>query len=724
MQYINFANLIDLLRYRGRYQAYDTAFTFLPKGETEEISITYQELDASSRAIAATLQSMDAKGERALLLYQPGLEFITAFFGCLYAGVIAVPVYPPRRNYHGNRLQAIASDAQATIALTTTSVFKNFETILKQEQELKVLRTITTDKIDTGKVEDWQPLAIDSNDLAFLQYTSGSTGTPKGVMVTHGNIIHNQQIIQTAFGHSKKSIGVNWLPLFHDMGLIGYVLQSIYVGSPTILMPPVAFLQKPIRWLKAISKYRATTSGGPNFAYDLCVKKIQPEELIDLDLSCWDLAFNGAEPVRAETLEQFGEKFADCGFSYSAFYPCYGMAETTLLTTGGEKYNSPVIYKAKAKDLEQGLVIESEISDSQSRVFVGVGHPYNNTQCIIVNPESLEVCEKEQVGEIWVSSESVASGYWNSLQATQETFQADLKDTDKRPFLRTGDLGFLSNGELFITGRLKDVIIIRGRNHYPQDIELSVEKSHKALRPNSGASFSVEVEGEEKLVVVHELERTYVRQINSEEVVEAINQAVSLEHELAIDTVVLLKPGSIPKTSSGKIQRSACRQKFIDGRLENMVLESHVNQTSQILHTKENFQVEKPLAISKLNTLIAQCISYSLQVEEDKISLVSNFYSLGIDSLKAIEIIENLKEKLNIPISPKLMYEYSTITELSQYLLEHYAIRVEGDILFIQDQAIQSESLFGIDNEIKSENDLLSHQHNNVIQNQRITGEL
>lgn len=625
MQYINFANLIDLLRYRGRYQAYDTAFTFLPKGETEEISITYQELDASSRAIAATLQSMDTKGERALLLYQPGLEFITAFFGCLYAGVIAVPVYPPRRNYHGNRLQAIASDAQATIALTTTSVFKNFETILKQEQELKVLRTITTDKIDTGKVEDWQPLAIDSNDLAFLQYTSGSTGTPKGVMVTHGNIIHNQQIIQTAFGHSNKSIGVNWLPLFHDMGLIGYVLQSIYVGSPTILMPPVAFLQKPIRWLKAISKYRATTSGGPNFAYDLCVKKIQPEELIDLDLSCWDLAFNGAEPVRAETLEQFGEKFADCGFSYSAFYPCYGMAETTLLTTGGEKYNSPVIYKAKAKDLEQGLVIESEISDSQSRVFVGVGHPYNNTQCIIVNPESLEVCEKEQVGEIWVSSESVASGYWNSLQATQETFQADLKDTDKRPFLRTGDLGFLSNGELFITGRLKDVIIIRGRNYYPQDIELSVEKSHQGLRANSGSAFSVEVEGEEKLVVVQEVERTYLRQLNTEEVVSAINQAVALEHELAIDTIVLLKPGSIPKTSSGKIQRSVCKEKFIDGSLENIVLQKSVNQ---VIPPKK--QIEFSLLYFSSNEAEFTDNKYKLLLEGAKFADKNNFHAVWI----------------------------------------------------------------------------------------------
>lgn len=352
---------------------------------------------------------------------------------------------------------------------------------------------------------------------------------------------------------------------------LGNAIQPIYVGFTSIIMPPLAFLQKPFYWLKAISKYRATTSGAPNFGYDLCVQKIQPKQFAELDLSSWDLAYSGAEPVRAETLKQFSKKFAQCGFNYSAFYPCYGMAETTLFTTGGDKNQLPVIKSVSARELEQNKVVESEISSPLSRVLVSVGSPGVNTTVIIVNPESLTCCEEGSVGEIWVSGESITSGYWNRSEVTEQTFQAYLKDTGSGSFLRTGDLGFLNNRELFITGRLKDLIIIRGRNHYPQDIELTFQKSHPALRANSGAAFSIEKEGEERLVVVQEVERTHVRQLKLDEVLEAVNQAVSLEHELAIDTIVLLKPGSIPKTSSGKIQRSACRQKFLNGTLENVV---------------------------------------------------------------------------------------------------------------------------------------------------------
>ncbi len=565
------SSLVDILMQRAQNQPEGKAYIFLKDGETDEVSLTYQELERQARAIATSLQSQGAGGERALLLYPPSLEFIVAFFGCLYAGVVAVPVYPPRRNQKLSRLLSIVNDAQAKVALTTTSILADIDKRWEEEAELAQLKWVATDTIEAN-VREFVPRAVTRSSLAFLQYTSGSTGTPKGVMVTHGNIMHNQQLIHQAFGHSEKTIVVGWLPLFHDMGLIGNVLQPMYLGIPCILMPPVAFLQKPIRWLKAISKYRATTSGGPNFAYDLCVRKVQPEQLADLDLSSWDLAFNGAEPIRAETLEQFSKKFAQCGFNYSAFYPCYGMAETTLFTTGGDKNHLPVIQGVKSGELEQNSVEESEILSAESRLFVGCGRPYMDTTVSIVNPESLTRCGLGQIGEIWVSGGSIASGYWNRPQQTSETFQAYLADTGEGPFLRTGDLGFQLKGELFVTGRLKDVIIIRARNHYPQDIELSVEKTHPALRPNSGAAFSVEVEGEEKLVVAQEVKRTYLRQINIDEVIEAINQAISLEHELVINTIVLLKPGSIPKTSSGKIQRSACRQKFLDGSWHNRVV--------------------------------------------------------------------------------------------------------------------------------------------------------
>ena len=563
---MSYNSLLEILTYRAQYQPNKQAYIFLQDGEKESGSLTYRELDKQAKIIAAHLQSL--KGERALLLYPSGLEFITAFFGCLYAGVIAVPVYPPRRNQKLSRLLSIVNDAKPAIALTTTSILTDIEKEWTSDAELAQLKLLATDTIDNiGEEKEFIISSVTPDSLAFLQYTSGSTGMPKGVMVTHENIIHNQQLIKTAFGHSRESIGFGWLPLFHDMGLIGHVFQPIYVGFPSILMSPVAFLQKPIRWLKAISKYRATTSGGPNFAYDLCVKKIQPEELANLELGSWDLAFNGAEPLRAETLEEFAYKFTACGFKYSAFYPCYGMAEITLFATGGEKHQSPLIQGVKATDLEKNLILEAEINCLDSRVFVGCGHPYMDTTVVIVNPDSLTSCSPEQVGEIWVSSPSVAAGYWNRPSATEETFQAYLKDAGEGPFLRTGDLGFLLNGELFVTGRIKDVIIIRGQNHYPQDIEMTVQKSHPALRPNCGAAFTVEYKGSERLVVVQEVERSYLRKLNVNEMLGNIRQAVTAEHSLQLFASVLVKTGSIPKTSSGKIRRHACRAEFLTGNL-------------------------------------------------------------------------------------------------------------------------------------------------------------
>ena len=559
-------SLVDILLQRSLNQPDRQAYIFLQDGETESGSLTYGELDRQARAIAYHLQSW--QGERALLLYPSGLEFITAFFGCLYAGVVTVPVYPPRPNQKLSRLLSIANDAQAKIALTTRSTLAEIDRRWEQEPEsLADLKWVATDTIQANRGE-FVPQSVSPDSLAFLQYTSGSTGTPKGVMVTHGNIIHNQQLIHQAFGHSEQSIGVGWLPLFHDMGLIGHVLQPIYVGFPSILMPPLVFMMKPIRWLKAISKYRATTSGGPNFAYDLSVKKIKPEQLANLDLRSWDLAYSGAEPIRAETLDQFGNKFAQCGFSYNAFCPCYGMAETTLFATGGDKNQKPLIRGLKAAALEQNSVVESELSWSGSRALVGCGRPYRfGTKVVLVNPELLTRCKKGQVGEIWVSGESIAAGYWNRPEATQETFHAYIVDTGEGPFFRTGDLGFKLNGELYITGRLKDVIIIQGQNHYPQDIELTVQKSHPALRPNCGAAFMIKFKSSERLVVVQEVKRSYLRKLDVNEVVGNIRQAVAAEHSLQVYATVLVKTGSIPKTSSGKIRRHACRAEFLTDSL-------------------------------------------------------------------------------------------------------------------------------------------------------------
>ncbi|NER45916.1 MAG: amino acid adenylation domain-containing protein, partial [Symploca sp. SIO1A3] len=554
---------VEILSQRAAIQPDSTAYVFLQHSqENAESKLTYRQLDQQARKIATILQGHCVPGDRALLIYPSGLEFIAAFFGCLYAGLVAVPAYPPRRNRNLSRLEAIVANADAAIVLTTT-------TLRSELTQLTELDCLTTDNINLIHTDIWQPPAIDADTLAFLQYTSGSTGTPKGVMVSHGNIIYNQQMIKSAFQHDQATIFVGWLPFFHDMGLIGNVLQPLYLGIPSILMPPAAFLQKPIRWLQAISDYRATTSGGPNFAYDLCVERISAEQKTTLDLSCWNVAFNGAEPIRAETLQRFSLAFADCGFRPESFYPCYGMAETTLLVSGGLPRYEPVLKSVQASALEQHQVVPMEQSQKDSRTLVGCGRTILAQEIIIVNPQTLVQCQLGQIGEIWVAGQHVAQGYWKRELETEETFCSKPSDTHKGPYLRTGDLGFLdSDGELFVTGRLKDLLIIRGRNFYPQDIELTVEKSHPSLQPNSGAAFSIEVEEQEQLVVVQEVKRTYLRKLDSEAVILAIRQAIAEQHGIEVYAIALIQPASQLKTSSGKVQRQGCKAQFLAEQLK------------------------------------------------------------------------------------------------------------------------------------------------------------
>ena len=565
-QKYQYSNLIKLLRYRATNQSEKVAYRFIRQGTIEIDCITYRELDRQARAIAFSLQHICVAGERALLIYSSGLEFVAAFFGCLYAGVIAVPAYPPRRNQKMSRLQILVTEAQAKVALTTKSLLSNVENRFVQS-EFSELSWLITDDITAEPNSLWQEFPATENTLAFLQYTSGSTGKPKGVMITHGNLLDNERAIAQAFGHTPETTVIGWLPLFHDMGLIGNVLQPLYLGRPCILMSPVDFLQRPFRWLQAISHFQATTSGGPNFAYDLCVRKIKPEQKAKLDLSKWEVAFTGAEPVKAETLERFAEAFKDCGFRKEAFYPCYGMAETTLFVTGGLKTVPPVIQQVAKDALEQNQITVST-EDSIAKNLVSCGQTRLDMKVKIVDPQTLIQCPSDRVGEIWVSGTSVAQGYWNRTSATEETFKAHIADTNEGPFLRTGDLGFIQDNELFITGRIKDVIIIRGQNYYPQDIEQTIEKSHQALRPGCSAAFAVEIKGKERLIVVQEVERSYLRKLDMKEIVGSFRESVTAEHGLQVYATVLVKPGSIPKTSSGKIRRHACRTKFLNGSLD------------------------------------------------------------------------------------------------------------------------------------------------------------
>ncbi|MEH2009475.1 fatty acyl-AMP ligase [Nostoc sp.] len=592
----HFSTLVDVLRYRAKHQPNTIAFTFLEDGETEEVNWTYQVLDEQAQAIAAQLQTLGMPGHRALLLYPQGLEFIAAFFGCLYAGVIAVPAYPPRANQSMLRLSAIVQDAEAAIALTTTTVLSNIQQQLNQSPQLQNLHWLASDQVFAKSEQPWQEVQFNGDTIAFLQYTSGSTGTPKGVMVSHGNILHNEQMIQVAMQHSKETIFVGWLPLFHDMGLIGNVIQPLYLGIRCVFMSPVAFLQRPWRWLQAISRYQATTSGGPNFAYDLCVRKITDEQRATLDLSSWDVAFSGAEPIRAKTIKRFTDAFEPCGFRATAFYPCYGMAETTLMVSGCSKQTSPVLKTVLANALEQNRVVAVPTKNHETQTLVSSGQAVINQQIVIVNPKTFTRCQPDEVGEIWLSGPNVTQGYWNRKTETQNTFDVYLTDTGKGPFLRTGDLGFLLDSELFVTGRLKDLIIIGGRNHYPQDIELTIEQSHPALRQGCGAAFAVEIDTDERLAVVYEIEREYIRNLNVDEVVTAIRKVVAEQHELQVYGVALLKTGSIPKTTSGKIQRYACRSGFLAGSLNSVAQWHGQRKDGKTLIAQSSSQATQPLS--------------------------------------------------------------------------------------------------------------------------------
>lgn len=577
--------LVDVLRWRAQTQPGDTAYTFLINDVAEESRLTYGELDRRARRVGARLQELGAAGERVLLLYPPGLDYIAAFLGCLYAGAVAVPAYPPRFNQHLLRLQAIVADARAKFALTTTQILSRMESFFPEAEDLRALGWVATDGTDDAADDAWQNPCMTSEGLAFLQYTSGSTSAPKGVMVSHGNLIANSAYINNIFSHTDDSISVTWLPAFHDMGLIDGILQPLYSGFPCYLMSPMTFLQRPLRWLQAISHYRATHSGGPNFAYELCVRKTTPQQRETLDLSSWDVAYNGAETVRKETLERFYEAFAPCGFKWKSLYPCYGLAEATLKVTGGGRGSGPVFCTVEAAPLENSRIVEADApTPSVTRTLVGCGRAPFGTDLAIVNPDTLMLSAGDEVGEIWVANESVAQGYWNREEQTEQNFRAYIAESGEGPFLRTGDLGFMRDGELFVAGRLKDLIIIGGRNHYPQDIEQTVEQSHAALRAGCIAACSFNGDGEEQLLVVAEVNHRLLRAaadtsdssgdveqsspIDFQPVIRAIRRAVSEQHDVQVSAVALIKIGSIPKTSSGKIQRHACRAGFSNGTLD------------------------------------------------------------------------------------------------------------------------------------------------------------
>ena len=657
--------LVDILHWRGQHQSDRLAYRFLADGDETSESLTYAELHRDAKKIAAALQQISRNGDRVLLLFPSGLDYIRAFAGCLYAGAVSVTAYPPKSRRSSNdsswlRLRTIAADAGASVVLTTSAIKEWVQSVSLEMPELTQLHWVAIDVLEEPRTE-WCPVSPSEDTLAFLQYTSGSTSTPKGVMVSHRNLMHNLGELQRGMHTHSESVLVGWLPLFHDMGLIGKMLHALYVGAPYIFFAPAAFIQKPVRWLNAISEYGGTCSGAPNFAFDLCVDKIRPEEREGLDLSSWHEAFNGAEPLRAGTVRRFIETFQPCGFRPEVFDPCYGLAEATLVVSIGYQRGLPIIQEFDSSALEQRRVQIAPQGSPRSREIVACGSVSPEQTVQIVDPETRRICSPDSIGEIWIQSKSVAEGYWNRAEETEQTFRATLAEDDAGHFLRTGDLGFLHEGQLYVSGRLKDTLILRGANHYPQDIEATVEQCHVALRPSGCAAFAVEQEGAEQLVVVQELQRTALRS-DFTPMYAAIRKPIAAEHGIAAAAIVLVRPGGVNKTTSGKVQRSACRAAWQEGTL---CVEGLWEQSASEIMPETVFD---SLNFKAVEHGVRERIARYLCVAVEAIRPNDTFAECGLDSLAVVSLSNELQIWLKRALSPTLLYDYSTSRQLARFL--------------------------------------------------------
>ncbi len=668
-EYPAWQTLVDVLQWRAQNQPDRIAFQFLVDGEQEIETMTYQELDQGARAIAAQLQQMGLAGERVLMFYPSGLPFVTALMGCLYAGIIAVPAYPPNDNRFLARIQAMTQSANARAILTTAEVHDRMAQRFTGTSVVRQLTTLTSDTVPGEMADRFVPTPISPESVAFLQYTSGSTAQPKGVMVTHGNILANQIMIQRAFENHDQMVVGGWLPLFHDMGLTAILFQPLYLGVPSIFMSPVDFIRKPIRWLQAISRYKITTTGGPNFAYELCLTHTSEAERQGLDLSHWEVAFNGAEPVRQHTLQRFMQTFAPYGLRRSAIFPCYGMAETTLLVSG-QRDALTYLYVDAAR-LQQNEVRVLDEGAPGSKPLVACGRTdWLDQEVLVVNPETHEVCPEDVVGEIWIAGAHVAKGYWNNPEATKETFAAYTTNPRRGPFLRSGDLGFVYDGQLYIAGRRKDLIIIRGRNYYPQDIEQAAEQVQPALFPSSVAVFSIEAADEEKIVIVAEVDRAYVPGLNADLLARPIVRAVSQKFELAVHEIVFLQPTTLPKTSSGKLKRGLTRQRYLENKLEALDAWRTLQQPAAAPAMAQTIDAGYAQGLQRqLEDEIQQWLAQRLEQTPHSIDKTTPLAGFGLDSITVIELSVKLEKMIGQSIPETVIYDYPNIAELAAYLV-------------------------------------------------------
>lgn len=675
----DFSNMVELLRYRAKHQGAEKAFIFLKDGEEEDAYLSYKMLDEQAQAIASKIQEHATKGATVLLCYPNSLDFISAFFGCLYAQAIAVPALAPTSHRNAkDRLESIAQNSNAKLMLSTTSGLAIMGEWYQSSEKLKDIELLTTDnlEVDSSKFVE-KSAEINEESTAFIQYSSGSTNTPKGVLVSHSNLLNNMHVMEKLYNYSSKSVFIQWVPLYHDLGLIGHILQTIYLGARCYMMTPEAFLQKPARWLQAISRFKGTVTLAPNFAFDQCVRLISKEQRSTLNLTGLKVAAIGAEPIRADTIARFAETFQDCGFRKDMFYPTYGLAEATLIVIVGSQPGKPIIKSVKASALEHNRIVPAD-DEKDCHQLVSSGQIGYKHKVLIVDPISKKICAPDQVGEIWIQGSSVAQGYLNAPAETQEVFKASTRDENLGFFLRTGDLGFMQEDEIFVTGRLKELIIINGANYYPQDIEHTIYHSHPAIRIGCGAAFSVEVANSEKLVIVQEIRENQLSGLNSSEVISAIKNKVWEHHKLAPHAVILIKPGMLLKTTSGKIQRKAMQIKFLKNELDainSADIRPFTNHQASL-----DIATNDPFCLVKIQNWIMFWLSQHSNLDLRSIAPEQLFTDFGLDSIDTVRLVNDLGKWLSLKLEATLTLKHKAINDLSNHLaeLKKHSLCTEG----------------------------------------------
>ena len=656
--------IIDLLEFRSRESRDKVAYRFLEDGEFESDSSTYRSLYFRSQIMASEIAKIAKPGERVVLLFPSGIHFIEAFLGCLLVGVIAVPVNPPSSKRRLGRIKNIINDCESVGVISISRLYDKFAKWMGSSKILNETSLLLVDKInEKGKLNDLIRPSVE--DIAFLQYTSGSTGNPKGVMVSHDNIMHNCGLLKGFLQLEENTIHLGWLPVFHDMGLMGNILSTLYSGCTLVFMPPVSFIRKPICWLKAITKYKATVTGGPNFSYDFCVENIKENALENIDLSSCKVYFNGAEPIKANTILEFVEKFSKYGMKHEYFKPCYGMAETTLVVSGFDSSTD------SSKD-----TLKTKCLDSlKNKLPISTGGALNDTEVVIIDTNTKKACKENEEGEIWVKGLSVAKGYWNKPLLNKEIFNAFYHESVNNlrgPFLKTGDLGFLSNGEIHISGRLKEMMIFNGKNVYPQDIEVIVQNSSKDFKTNSGAIFSIGVNGKERLIVTQEIKRTSLKTYKKEDLFKAIREEIFKEFDLQVLDIFILKPGTIPVTSSGKIKRGQCKEWYLKREFPgvlNILLNEKKNDKTSTSKVNLNIKVQKSKDYIEFVDWIKEKIAKLISKPVTHINKYDSFSELGLSSIQMIRLTGELSDYFKREISPAELYDFSTIEKITHYLL-------------------------------------------------------